>query len=150
MAKKKSAESTRTKTDVESAAQVSAPQVIGDDIDFEDALSEVEQIVAELEAGDLGLTESLGQYEVGVRRLKQCHAMLAEAEQRVSVLAGFDADGNPVTEPLDELKVRGGPSALKPKATRSQKRTATPIEGDESSLDDGQGEDGVDVAAGLF
>lgn len=137
MAKKKSAESTRPESDV-------------DGIDFEDALSEVEQIVAKLEAGDLGLTESLGQYEIGVRRLKQCHAMLARAEQRVSVLAGFDADGNPVTQPLEELKVRGGQAAAKPKTTRSRKQTATSIEGDESSLNDDQDDDGVDAGAGLF
>lgn len=148
MAKKKSAESASPKFDVESATQSINDDV--DKMDFEDALSEVEQIVAELETGDLGLTESLGQYEVGVRRLKQCHAMLAEAEQRVSVLAGFDADGNPVTEPLDELKVRGSQSAAKSKNLRSRKRTATPIEGDESSLNDDQDDDGVDVATGLF
>jgi exodeoxyribonuclease VII small subunit len=69
-------------------------------LDFEQSLSEVEQIVARLEGGQLGLTESLQQYEQGIRQLKICHELLDAAEQRVNVLAGFDAEGNPVLEPL--------------------------------------------------
>ncbi len=69
-----------------------------EDLNFEKALSEVEAIVGELESGSLGLSESLEQYEEGIRQLKRCHQLLDSAEQRVSLLAGFDADGNPVQE----------------------------------------------------
>lgn len=130
------------------------------EIDFEDALSEVEQIVSRLEAGDLGLTESLGQYEIGVRRLKQCHQLLGAAEQRVSVLAGFDAEGNPVAEPLADLQVRGGSrsdseasttKASPPKKpVRAKKKAASSIDGDENSLKTDENGDGVDGASGLF
>ncbi len=72
-----------------------------DDIRFESALAEVEQIVDELESGEAGLTESLAHYETGIKRLKQCHQLLQAAERRITLLSGFDADGNPVTEPLD-------------------------------------------------
>lgn len=143
MAKKKPGDSAGPSSDV-------------DAIDFEDALAQVEQIVAKLETGDLGLTDSLGQYEVGVRRLKQCHAMLASAEQRVSVLAGFDADGNPVTQPLDEMQVRGGPSGSKSgektaaKTTRSRKPAASSPDGDENSRNDDSIDGGVDAGAELF
>jgi exodeoxyribonuclease VII small subunit len=68
--------------------------------DFEASLAEVEQIVSQLEGGELGLSESLQQYEMGIRHLKRCHGLLAAAQQRVSLLSGFDADGNPVTEPF--------------------------------------------------
>jgi len=71
-------------------------------IDFEASLAEVEQIVSQLESGQLNLTDSLKQYELGIKRLKQCHQLLEAAEQRVSQLAGFDADGNPITEPLSD------------------------------------------------
>lgn len=71
-----------------------------DQVDFETALAEVEQIVAHLESGDLELTESLEQYEKGVHQLKNCHAILDQAERKVSLLSGFDADGNPVTQPM--------------------------------------------------
>ena len=70
-----------------------------DDPDFEAALSEVEQIVTELESGELGLTQSLEQYETGIKRLKQCHKLLDQAAQRVTFLSGFDADGNPIVRP---------------------------------------------------
>ncbi len=70
-------------------------------LDFEQSLLEVEQIVARLEGGNLGLSESLQQYELGIQQLKLCHELLDAAEQRVNVLAGFDAEGNPVLEPLE-------------------------------------------------
>ena len=75
-------------------------------VDFESSLAEVERIVMQLEAGDLNLTESLAQYELGIKRLKQCHQVLETAEQRVSQLAGFDADGNPIHQSSD-----GSPTA---------------------------------------
>jgi exodeoxyribonuclease VII small subunit len=87
-------------------------------IDFETSLAEVEQIVAGLESGELGLTESLEQYETGIKQLKRCHALLDAAEQRVSLLSGFDADGNPVQEPIHETdaatpdRKKGGDDAL--------------------------------------
>ena len=88
MAKKKAAAKKDSK---EAAAEV----------DFEQALEAIEQIVGKLESGQLGLSESLQQYELGIRQLKRCQELLEAAEQRVSVLAGFDAEGNPVVEPLE-------------------------------------------------
>ena len=76
--------------------------------DFEASLAEVEQIVARLESGELGLTESLEQYEKGIKQLKRCHGLLDAAEQKVSLLSGFDADGNPITEPMDPMSQRTG------------------------------------------
>jgi exodeoxyribonuclease VII small subunit len=76
-------------------------------------LAAVERIVARLESGELGLTESLEQYEQGIQQLKHCHALLAAAEQKVSLLSGFDADGNPITAPLDELQPRSGSGRTK-------------------------------------
>ncbi|QDT03435.1 Exodeoxyribonuclease 7 small subunit [Rubripirellula lacrimiformis] len=123
-----------------------------DGINFETALAEVEQIVAELESGDLGLTESLGQYEVGVKRLKQCHRILAAAEQKVSVLAGFDSEGNPVTEPIAELEVRGGggrtkASAGRQSAAKTQKKSTSGVPDALSQSGDGET---VDDSPGLF
>lgn len=69
-------------------------------VDFETSLAKAEEILTRLESGQLGLTESLEQYEAGIKHLKQCHALLDAAEQRVTLLSGFDADGNPIEEPL--------------------------------------------------
>lgn len=71
-------------------------------VDFESALAEVEQIVSQLERGDLDLTEALEKYQRGIGRLKSCHSILDAAQRRVTQLSGFDEDGNPVSEPLPE------------------------------------------------
>ncbi|TWT79265.1 Exodeoxyribonuclease 7 small subunit [Planctomycetes bacterium CA13] len=73
-----------------------------DEMDFESAIGEVEGIVHELESGELGLTESLNHYEVGIKRLNECHKLLQSAERKISLLSGFDSDGNPLTEPFDD------------------------------------------------
>ncbi|MGI9472853.1 MAG: exodeoxyribonuclease VII small subunit [Rubripirellula sp.] len=120
-------------------------------VDFEDSLHEVERIVARLESGELGLTQSLEQYESGIRELKRCHALLDAAEQRVSLLSGFDADGNPVVGPLDDDPTP--PRAVKKKKVRVRKRvpTAEKPEGADDSLKRTQRRpDSVDDSPGLF
>jgi exodeoxyribonuclease VII small subunit len=69
---------------------------------FEECLSELEAIVAELESGKLGLNDALARYEQGVKHLKSCHELLERAERKIQLLSGIDADGNPITEPFDE------------------------------------------------
>lgn len=69
---------------------------------FEEAFARLEAIVHRLEDGQLGLSESLAAYEEAVGYLKHCHQALEQAERKIMVLTGVDADGNPVTEPLDD------------------------------------------------
>lgn len=104
MAKKKPTRPERQK----STSRKTGKLVTDDGPDFENSLAEVERIVAGLESGELDLTESLQQYETGIKQLKRCHAMLDSAEQKVSLLSGFDADGNPITEPIDVSSQRSG------------------------------------------
>lgn len=70
--------------------------------DFEQALEQLEQIVNDLEEGDLGLSESLKRYERGVRLLRQCHALLEQAEHKIEQLSRVDARGEAVCEPLED------------------------------------------------
>lgn len=69
---------------------------------FEQALVQLEQIVHQLEDGEVGLAEALSHYEQGVKLLKQCYGLLQRAERRIELLSGVDADGNPVTGPFDD------------------------------------------------
>jgi exodeoxyribonuclease VII small subunit len=69
---------------------------------FEDALTNLETIVHELEEGQIGLADSLTRYEHGVKLLKQCYGMLEGAERKIELLSGFDAAGNPLTQPYDD------------------------------------------------
>lgn len=75
---------------------------LGKPIDFETALGEVEQIVRELERGELGLSDSLSQYEVGIKRLNQCQSLLTAAQQKVLILSGVDAEGNPIVGDFED------------------------------------------------
>jgi exodeoxyribonuclease VII small subunit len=53
---------------------------------FEDALSQLESIVARLENGDLPLEESLKLFEEGIRLSRFCNQKLNEAQKKVEVL----------------------------------------------------------------
>jgi exodeoxyribonuclease VII small subunit len=54
--------------------------------DLEKAMGELEQIVAELEGGELTLEKSLAQFEKGVKLSRECQKVLTEAEQKVQIL----------------------------------------------------------------
>jgi exodeoxyribonuclease VII small subunit len=86
---------------------------------FEQALSQLERIVASLERGEPELTSALAKYEKGVVLLSQCHRLLEKAEQSVALLTGVDAQGNPVTAPFDAtatLAREAVPPAVAPEA----------------------------------
>ena len=68
---------------------------------FEESLGRLQAIVDALESGELELEESLARYEEGVGLLRNCSGLLDRAELRISQLTGYDAEGNPVTEPFD-------------------------------------------------
>ena len=67
---------------------------------FEDSLSDLERIVRDLEDGQLGLDESLARYEQGVALIRRCQAQLTQAEQRILLLTGVEADGQPMLQPF--------------------------------------------------
>ncbi len=53
---------------------------------FEEALSQLEALVARLEGGDLPLEEALRAFEEGVRLTRLCAQRLEDAERRVHLL----------------------------------------------------------------
>jgi exodeoxyribonuclease VII small subunit len=53
---------------------------------FESALTELENIVARMEDGQLSLEQSLSAYKRGAELLKFCQTQLADAQQQVKVL----------------------------------------------------------------
>jgi len=103
-------------------------------IDFETALTRLEEIVHALEEGDLGLGESLARYEEGVKLLRQSHELLERAERRIELLSGIDAEGNPITQPFDDSATHD-PAA--PGKSRSRRRSAAPkplLDADDGSV----------------
>jgi exodeoxyribonuclease VII small subunit len=73
---------------------------------FEAALQRLEQIVQQLEKGDLPLEQSLVLYEEGIKLSRLCHAKLEEAEGRIETLMK-DARGDLVVD-------KGGKAQTKP------------------------------------
>lgn len=65
---------------------------------FEQKLKRLEEIVKKMEEGNLELEDSLKLFEEGVKLTKECQGHLQQAEQKVKILAGVDANGNPVLE----------------------------------------------------
>ena len=53
---------------------------------FESAMAELEDIVSEMEAGQLPLQKSLAAYKRGAELLKFCQGALADAQQQVKIL----------------------------------------------------------------
>lgn len=68
---------------------------------FETALERLEQIVSELEGGELVLEKALTLFEEGVELGRRCGAQLEAAEKKISLLIE-KADASLSEEPLDE------------------------------------------------
>ena len=100
-------------------------------VSFEQSLEQLESIVSKLESGKLPLAESLEQYETGVKHLKSCYELLSDAERRISLVSGLDAEGKPKTKPFGAGEEE---SLEKKSASRSRRRTARSEVDDESSL----------------
>ena len=69
---------------------------------FEEAMDQLEKIVRRLEDGGGALDEALDDYSSAIELMKICHTKLADVERRIEVLSGVDAEGNPITKPLEE------------------------------------------------
>ena len=71
---------------------------------FEASLEALEQIVRELEGGDLPLEKSLELFEQGIGLSRQCQERLSQAERRIEVLLR-DNQGRPVVSAFEDTKV---------------------------------------------
>ena len=55
-------------------------------VNFETAISELENIVKKLENGSVGLDESIALYEEGIILSNACNDMLKKAKQKIEVI----------------------------------------------------------------
>lgn len=102
---------------------------------FETALERLEQIVRALEEGELGLNQSLEQYEEGVKLLRQSYELLQRAERRIELLSGVDSEGNPVTQPFDDTATfdrhEPGKSHRRRRSGTTERKQNEPLFGDD-------------------
>jgi exodeoxyribonuclease VII small subunit len=68
-------------------------------LDFEQSLTDLQNLVERLENGELSLEDSLTAFEQGVRLTRDCQAALARAEQKVQIL--MERDGELEEAPFD-------------------------------------------------
>ncbi len=71
-------------------------------LSFEEAISELERIVEDLERGDIELEDSISIYERGVILKAHCEAKLKTAKMKIDKIVSHP-DGDFSSEPLDEI-----------------------------------------------
>ncbi len=59
---------------------------MNEDINFEDAMKQLENIANELEKGNLTLDESVRKFEEGMNLSKKCNDFLNSAEKKITML----------------------------------------------------------------
>ena len=69
--------------------------------DFEDALAELEQILADVEGGEVPLEASLSKYERGQFLIKYCRDVLGDAEKQIEKLSKSESGGLEA-EPMED------------------------------------------------
>ena len=67
---------------------------------LEKSLTELEELVEELESGDLPLDKAMKKFEAGIKLTRGCQAALKEAEQKVEILLKSAGD-----EQLEDFEV---------------------------------------------
>lgn len=72
------------------------------ELSFESALRELEQVVSKLESGEVPLDDSIDLYERGERLRQHCQARLDAAQARIEkIVAGPDGQAKS-TQPFDQ------------------------------------------------
>jgi len=106
---------------------------------FEKDLQKLEQIVQELEKGELTLEESLKQFEEGIRLARQCEKALADAERRIEILLQNDT-GEIEAQPFDISETENGmedssvtQKTMQSKSTQPKPKKTVVQENDNSS-----------------
>lgn len=83
-------------------AEKNISEKTGQVANFEQSLDELEQLVAKMELGDLGLDDSLKSFERGISLYRECQTALEKAELRVKQLS----------DPTDPASARDYPTEL--------------------------------------
>jgi exodeoxyribonuclease VII small subunit len=78
------------------------PPQPADDLSFEQAMDELDQLVRKMESGELSLDESIAAYRRGAELARYCQGRLASAEQEIRQLEGD------LLKPLDANELKGG------------------------------------------
>lgn len=67
---------------------------------FEEAMEQLDTIVEAMEAGEIGVEESIARYEEAMKLAAHCRKILDQAEQRIQTIQ-LDAAGKPEATPFE-------------------------------------------------
>jgi exodeoxyribonuclease VII small subunit len=66
----------------------SESKTLGPQLGYEEAVAELEGLIAKMESGKLSLEDTLGSYKRGADLLKHCQKVLEQVEQQVKTFQG--------------------------------------------------------------
>lgn len=72
---------------------MSAKKTDADKLRFEQAIDQLEQLIEQIESGEIGLEESLKRYEHGTKLIRRCRAILDSAEKKIAELTADENGG---------------------------------------------------------
>ncbi|MBS70917.1 MAG: exodeoxyribonuclease VII small subunit [Rhodobiaceae bacterium] len=67
------------------------------DLDFEEAMDQLNEIIQGLESGEVKLSESVDKFELGSELAKHCKKLLDDAETRINAIK-IDSAGDIISE----------------------------------------------------
>ncbi|MBQ9314606.1 MAG: exodeoxyribonuclease VII small subunit [Clostridia bacterium] len=68
---------------------------------YEESMKELEQVVKDLESGELSLDESIKKFEKGMELSKHCSSLLEDAEKKITLL--IEKENGEVSEESFEI-----------------------------------------------
>jgi exodeoxyribonuclease VII small subunit len=80
------------------------------ELNFEGAMNRLEKIVEQMESGKLPLEDLIVRYEEGMNLVKICQERLANAEQKIEIIARNSA-GKPIVKDFESTAETTGPAA---------------------------------------
>jgi len=78
---------------------------VSDEIGFEQAMEQLETIVAKLESGDVPLEQAIELFQEGMRLSRICSQKLESVERKIEIL--LEEDGQTVKKPFAPVDEKG-------------------------------------------
>ena len=75
--------------------------IANDNLSFEEALSNLEEIIQRMESGEAPLDSLVNHYETGIRMLKFCHSKIEGAEMKIKEVQ--EKDGELIEKDFEDM-----------------------------------------------
>ena len=110
------------------------------EVSFESSMRQLQEILSDLESGNLSLSDSLAKYESGVGHLAACQKFLTTARSKIELLTAVDENGQIISQPYDAEATMDKESSRPPAKKKRARKKVMPKEDD---TDDDADSDGL-------